>query len=218
MTLSKSCSDKLALKQCTSLLTGMTAAIIVPNNAYIDTLILPQSQYVPEACERAFGASGRMHSLHSRDLGNGYVFRPFKIATTNTNFRFSQAEAQKTSKTIKASNISTHWTSYEQQTTINGVLQGRKQDDPAGACVLSRRRMSHLVLECARESNPDLWPSWRSQSYEAVKRRVAEMTGRDRVKADVVSIALKPWTKNAADDFTPDFLPDFLSQRTLPCS
>lgn len=63
-TLSKSCSDKLALKQCTGLLSALTARLIWPGNVYLSTLVLPESQHVPEALERAFGADGRMRFVY----------------------------------------------------------------------------------------------------------------------------------------------------------
>ena len=207
MTLSKSCSDKLALKQCTSLLSSLTAAIIAPDNAYIDTIILSREQYVPQAWERAFGASGRMNPVVGGDRSNGYAFRPFKVATTDIKFPFSQSETRRRSPIAKASNISAHWTPYHSETTINGVLQGRKQDDPEGACAISRRRLFHLFHGCASEAYPSLFTAWRSHSYQVVKRRVAEMTGRAQAKDNVICAALKGWTKNAVDDFPSDFEP-----------
>ena len=67
-TLSKSCSDKIALKQSTSLLSSLAALLVDPKGAYIDTLVLPLSQYSSTACERAFAASGRMECRHHLSL------------------------------------------------------------------------------------------------------------------------------------------------------
>ncbi len=53
-TLSKSCSDKLALRQCTSLLLSPTALLVGPRDAYARTLVLPRSRYSAAGCRRAF--------------------------------------------------------------------------------------------------------------------------------------------------------------------
>ncbi|AEO65309.1 uncharacterized protein THITE_2112167 [Thermothielavioides terrestris NRRL 8126] len=54
-TLSKSCSDKLALKQCASLLGALAALLVSPRGAYLATLVLPAAQYDAGACRRCFG-------------------------------------------------------------------------------------------------------------------------------------------------------------------
>src|SRR6187402_1945264 len=61
-TLSKSCSDKISLKQSTSLLSSISSLLISPDNIYIHSLILPSSQYSAVACTRAFSDSGRLAS------------------------------------------------------------------------------------------------------------------------------------------------------------
>ena len=58
-TFSKSCSDKLALTQTTSLLSSLTSLLISPQNAYITALVMPTSQFNKAACTRAFARSGR---------------------------------------------------------------------------------------------------------------------------------------------------------------
>jgi tRNA-specific adenosine deaminase 1 len=89
-TLSKSCTDKLTLHQCTSLLSSLTSLLISPKNAYITTLVLPRSQYVESACTRAFSASGRMFNVSSQDWVGGYRFRPFRVETTEREFGYSR--------------------------------------------------------------------------------------------------------------------------------
>ncbi|KAJ2902785.1 hypothetical protein MKZ38_000139 [Zalerion maritima] len=72
-TLSKSCSDKLSLKQCTSLLSSLTSLFIRPTNVYLASIIIPQVQL--DVCApgfaRAFGGAegeGRMAPLGGRRL------------------------------------------------------------------------------------------------------------------------------------------------------
>ena len=91
-TRSKSCSDKLALRQVSSLLSRETSLLIAPTkNAYLEGVILPEEEISRVACERAFGAMGRMKRLsgkawplhspnhHDEDGRYGYRFRPFKV-------------------------------------------------------------------------------------------------------------------------------------------
>ncbi|KAG7291822.1 hypothetical protein NEMBOFW57_001843 [Staphylotrichum longicolle] len=63
---SKSCSDKLALKQCASLLASLAALFVSPRGVYLTTLVLPESQYSARACRRCFSAAA-----DSGDGGDG---------------------------------------------------------------------------------------------------------------------------------------------------
>ncbi|KAL2023582.1 hypothetical protein VTK56DRAFT_2190 [Thermocarpiscus australiensis] len=56
-TASKSCSDKLALRQCTSALCALAALLVHPRGAYLATLVLPASQFSAAACARCFSGS-----------------------------------------------------------------------------------------------------------------------------------------------------------------
>ncbi|KAI1766764.1 adenosine deaminase/editase [Hypoxylon sp. FL1150] len=102
-TLSKSCSDKLALRQCTSLLSSPVALLVDPRHVYLQTLVLPASRYSEDACRRAFAAEGRMGGLSlgrtgdariegggEREERGGYGFRPFAVTTATSEFTFSQ--------------------------------------------------------------------------------------------------------------------------------
>lgn len=64
-TLSKSCSDKLSLKQCSSILSSISSLLVGPENAYLTSVVIPKEQLCVCASgfERAFGAiqgMGRM--------------------------------------------------------------------------------------------------------------------------------------------------------------
>ncbi|KAM7205358.1 Adenosine deaminase/editase [Rhypophila sp. PSN 637] len=111
--LSKSCSDKLALKQCTSLLSSLSSLFVFPNSAYLTSIILPESQYSSTGCQRCFFQDGRMKPLlpylhkskttefadnHSAAMSetwknSGYTFSPFAIETTKLEFDFSKRTA-----------------------------------------------------------------------------------------------------------------------------
>lgn len=96
-TRSKSCSDKLALRQVSSLLSYETSLLVTPTeNVYLAGIVLPEEEITRVGCERAFGAMGRMKALngrrwptsncpdnHNRDNENSqkynYRFHPFQI-------------------------------------------------------------------------------------------------------------------------------------------
>ncbi|KLJ10358.1 hypothetical protein EMPG_14267 [Blastomyces silverae] len=106
-TLSKSCSDKLAVKQVTSLLTFPACLLIgISSNAYLTALLLPEEEISRVACARAFGGgeTGRLAGLNGRRWSNGdsdddnddadstapldgrmgYAFRPFEVRPVPT--------------------------------------------------------------------------------------------------------------------------------------
>src|SRR4030088_268739 len=90
-TLSKSCSDKIALKQTTSVLSSITSLLISPENAYLQSLTVPESQYVGQGCDRCFSAQGRLKGLEVPGNG-GYRFRTFRLMTTGKEFSHSRRE------------------------------------------------------------------------------------------------------------------------------
>jgi tRNA-specific adenosine deaminase 1 len=95
-TLSKSCSDKLALRQVTSLLSYPASLLVAPTeSAYLAGVILPEEEISRVACDRAFGAgpTGRMRKLRDRqwqrekrpdEAKYGYRFRPFDVLPVPT--------------------------------------------------------------------------------------------------------------------------------------
>ncbi|CAG8926003.1 unnamed protein product [Penicillium salamii] len=92
-TRSKSCSDKLALRQVSSLLSCETSRLVAPTkNAYIAGLVLPEEEISQVACERSFSENGRMKALAGRSWPStindetepSYRFRPFQILSVPT--------------------------------------------------------------------------------------------------------------------------------------
>lgn len=206
-TLSKSCSDKIALKQCTSLLSSLTSLLVNPANAYIDTLVLPESQHSTIACERAFSAAGRMGSLVGKQLGEGYAFRPFKVEATTVEFEFSKRAVQARSSTISASNLAATWSaSGLEETILGGVLQGRKQFDVRGASKTSRRQMWIKAKELSDNlSATDAGGLMELQehlssasSYQDIKDGPL-LAERRHVKSKVRQLSLKGWVRNQGD-------------------
>ncbi|EAW08163.1 tRNA-specific adenosine deaminase [Aspergillus clavatus NRRL 1] len=95
-TRSKSCSDKLALHQVSSLLSYETSLLVAPtDNAYIAGYILPEEEISRAGCARCFSETGRMKPLKGRfwpeshtpgsDTPHyGYRLRPFEILSVPT--------------------------------------------------------------------------------------------------------------------------------------
>ncbi|KAH6661974.1 adenosine deaminase/editase [Halenospora varia] len=191
-TLSKSCTDKLTLKQSTSLLSSLTSLLISPQNVYIHTLVLPSSQLSPTAAERAFSPSGRLKGLVGNDKWEGgYSFKPFKLVGTTKEF----AHSRRQKGDLIPSNISSAWTPRDTETIIGGTLQGRKQFDPRGASRVCKRRMWKLALEVAvLVGVPAVERVLRLQTYKEVKgcKMLAE---RKTVKGDVGGV-LGGWVRN----------------------
>ncbi|PLB42004.1 tRNA-specific adenosine deaminase [Aspergillus candidus] len=69
-TKSKSCSDKLALRQVSSLLScGSSLLVAATQNVYLEGIVLPDEEISREGCDRAFGDGGRMGPLKGRVWG-----------------------------------------------------------------------------------------------------------------------------------------------------
>lgn len=204
-TLSKSCSDKLTLKQSTSLLSSITSLLISPRNCYINSLILPSSQYSEVACKRAFSSSGRLAPLAGKNQKweDGYNFQPFRVITTGKEFAHSRRQELKKGEKILPSNISSFSTPRTTlaETLIGGTLQGRKQFSVKGASLASKRSTWTLALEIATMmAVPIIERCLKVESYSAVKEsRLLE--GRRRVKGDVRKM-LGGWVRNVGgEDF-----------------
>ncbi|KAH7082194.1 adenosine deaminase/editase [Paraphoma chrysanthemicola] len=200
-TLSKSCTDKLDLKQATSLLSSITSTLISPRNAYIQSLVLPSSQYVPTACERAFTRTGRLKSLSDDTVASwkgGYTWNSFTIQPTTREFKWSRRAVLPTQKAV-ASNLSAIWTPSWQETLIGGVLQGRKQFDPRGASAICRRSIWKTAVEVAGIVGvPLLAGTLEKRTYEDVKTDEV-FQARKKVKHDVKHAGLQGWIRNAGD-------------------
>ncbi|KAI1865147.1 hypothetical protein JX265_008194 [Neoarthrinium moseri] len=211
-TLSKSCSDKLSLKQCTSLLSSLTSLFVCPSNAYIHSLILPASQYSATGCSRAFSSQGRMSPLagaHRRESGGGYRFAEFAVRTTDQEFHWSKrsvgnrAGVGKGGANMAASNLAVAWTGHGLvETTLGGTLQGRKAFDAKGASFASKRKMWTLAIEAAGllgSGMVQVQKALAASSYQEVKDS-GLLEARRRVKDDAKAHALKGWVKNQGDD------------------
>lgn len=201
-TLSKSCSDKLAAKQCLSILSSITSLFIEPSDAYLTTLVVPEGRFSKSACDRAFGSDGRMEPLQNKRWSPCYDFRPFTVMTTALDFEFSKTAAERRSNRISASNLAAAWSFPDnQETIINGVLQGRKAFDAKGASRCSRRSMweaaralAGLLAGRAVSVGVDV----NAAIYKDIKAK-PDLGTRRQVKADIRETALSGWVRNEGD-------------------
>ncbi|KAI8682976.1 A to I editase domain-containing protein [Fusarium sp. Ph1] len=197
-TLSKSCSDKLSLKQCTSLLSSLTSLFIDLSNAYIHSIILPKSQYSASGCRRAFSAKGRMSPLAGRQWQGEYAFREFEAITTELEFEFSKREVSARAMKISASNLAAAWSdSGVEETIIGGVIQGRKPFNTKGASHMSRRRMWETARELSRSLENAGYASIHlgNGTYHDLKEGPL-LAHRRQAKQEARQIALTGWTRN----------------------
>ncbi|KAF2152133.1 hypothetical protein K461DRAFT_294972 [Myriangium duriaei CBS 260.36] len=191
-TLSKSCSDKLALKQCLSLLSSLTALLVDPGNVYLHALIMPHSEIHAAGVERAWGGAGRMKPLMGWKDGE-YEFRPFEIWASGVEFEFVREEGAKASE--KACVVY----GEEREVVINGVLQGRKRTDPRGASGVSRRRMWALARELAVQLGDEgIFTALEGGNYGRVKD-VDLLASRAAAKRHVTQHGLPGWAPNSVD-------------------
>ncbi|KAH8597792.1 adenosine-deaminase [Bisporella sp. PMI_857] len=205
-TLSKSCSDKLALKQCTSLLSSSTSLLISPSSIYLSSITLPSSQHSSTACTRAFSASGRMSALKDRKWGGGYSFQPFELKTTDLDFMYSRRQALQEGEKLVSSNIAASWVhshakaASQTEVLIGGMLQGRKKFDILGSSRTSRRSIWKLALDIsALVAVPSAHWCLRRSTYNEMKNSDC-LKERREVKGEVKENVLKGWARNTGDD------------------
>lgn len=195
LTMSKSCSDKLALKQFTSVLAGPAATIINPSGFYIDTLVVPSSQFVKSDFDRCFGPSGRLKPLASHDgWPGGYKPCFFKCVGTDLEFSHSRRshESAKPSPQSLLNFKGIHSINKGKATEalINGTRMGFKPFSGRGQSLVSRFELAQAL----RRATPNIDAA---VGYMEMKTKD---TRRRRVKEEVWSV-LGNWERTSIDDF-----------------
>jgi tRNA-specific adenosine deaminase 1 len=134
---------------------------------------------------------------------DGYGFKEFRVRTTEREFVHSRRSVLETERAISC-NLSAVYTPHFQESLIGGVLQGRKQFDPRGASLLSRKSVWKAVVQImglvSALSIEHLGEVGRG-TYKNIKESQV-LKDRRAVKSDVQQI-LKGWVRNSGDD---DFL------------
>lgn len=194
----KSCSDKLAQKQMTSVLNCLASLLISPERAYLESFTVPESQYVHDAWARCFGEKGRLKGLKDVETKGGYVFRPFKALTTGKEFQHSRRSLGPNGEQPKPSNIAMAWSPHHDETIIGGVLQGCKISNPVkdGAASKTSRWKMWQTMEADRKGESCI-----SRDYARIKAK-KRLAARRAVKKAIRSVMMqdKPWISNVGDE------------------
>ncbi|KAL6241461.1 hypothetical protein RBB50_011725 [Rhinocladiella similis] len=215
---SKSCTDKLTVKQFTSALSFPTDLFIQrTDNAYIRNLIVYRDQFDSTGYERAFGQVGRLSNVCHLD----HLFRVDPLPEGFPRFMYDRTCIDSDQKgKAKVTNISALCirgsgaaTADAIEVLMNGVKSGFKQWDlrPAKASIVSRYRLwqlAHSVLDLIRDGGSldcshrqawanDLYQSLSAETYAAAKSthlRADQITLKNNITA-----ALGNWAKNDGD-------------------
>lgn len=173
-----------------------------PANAYLESLILPISQYVAHASDRCFGPAGRMKPVAHRTWSGGYAFRPFKVGTTEHEFAYSRRSKPASSRELRTSNIAAVHNPHLNEALVVGRLQGRKKLDVKGASAICGKRMWKTTLQVlAALGTPRLLQQVSDSSQVQRWKDSMLFADRQQVKADVRAKALAGWIRNDGDDF-----------------
>lgn len=164
-TLSKSCTDKLAVKQFTSII-SFPADLFVQrtDNAFIKNIITYSDQYDQIGFGRALGPHGRLANISD----GGHFFGIEQLPRTCPRFSFERPSGVVETappQQPKAANASMMWVASPDRSEkavhevlVNGVKQGYKQWDhrQSKASVTSRRHLIQLVrLICTEMPGDD---------------------------------------------------------------
>ena len=210
-TMSKSCSDKLAVKQFTGLL-SFPADIFIERtpNSFLQSLVVYSDQYDHVGYERAFGPTGRLSALNIE----AHFFKTSTLAASFPRFSFEKNSER---DSPKASNISALWvlgsddcTHNTPEVILKGVKQGFKQfeERPGKESAVCRKRMwsrgleiETLVLSASNYSSSYTLPDgpWLSiGTYTDSKAHLARAAQSELKRA--VTEKLRGWALNTGDE------------------
>ncbi|OAP58064.1 hypothetical protein AYL99_07154 [Fonsecaea erecta] len=235
---SKSCSDKLAVKQVTSILSYPADLFVEKTpNAYIKRFVVYADQFNPVSYQRAFGREGRLSPL--KDAGVFFTIEPLRPDFARFAFeRRKQSSAGSIQVKSKTSNISALWVlavgtlrSTVVEVLINGVKQGYKQWDArsAKASIVSRRelwitglRILRLLENLDIPNIPGGEPRQGNISWFKMIRSTLSASTYDEAKSSAprhshnkckkhVTDILDNWTKNTGDSNWSWSHPDWLT-------
>jgi tRNA-specific adenosine deaminase 1 len=197
--LSKSCSDKLAIKQVTSILSFPADMFFeVSPTAFVKTLVVPHDQFHEAGYRRAFSPAGR---AKFGDISRTTYFDVHPLPP-----HFKSFEFRKNSEPQKTSNISTVWirasgnaSESHIEILLNGVKQGYKQlsDDGRKQSLVCRQQMVEVGYAMQEQLSPAL-PATLATSYGSAKD--------SELRRDVISrkhaarSVLGTWIRNIGDE------------------
>ena len=222
-TLSKSCTDKLAVKQITSCLSFPTTLFLQKTpNTYLQSIILPADKYDDEAFARAFGPRGRLHQRIRTGTCTPPDIHYFEIETTPTDtmrFPFEKLTSMEENAPTKAGNVSALWIKRRceelciNETLVKGVKQGSKQfsESEFKMSAVCRKRMwqqGHRLMDVLRDKQEGLaldgdYMSLLGDALMSRRYRDAKggTLGKERAAAKTYAMGLlQGWERNTGDD------------------
>lgn len=162
ISVSKSCTDKLMLKQAIGLLSFPLDLFIEKTDAaYLKRMVVYHDQYNEEGYQRAFSAQGRLQRVLEQQDEVQSKYRFFQVNVLPEGFRrfdFQKIDGRSGSliqEKKKPSNVPALWVAGGDgkddviEGLVNGVKQGYKQFDHrvSKASVVSRRRMLEKAIK-----------------------------------------------------------------------
>lgn len=162
ISMSKSCTDKLMLKQFAGLLGFPANLFIEPSSeTFLKRMVVYEDRWNKKGYSRAFGADGRLTGI-APTIQQEYPHRIrfFEVETLPSDFRrfeFEKAAEGSDGNKSRASNISALWVAGSEvsagvvEVILNGVKQGFKQfdDRERKGSVVCRRNMAQEGLKIA---------------------------------------------------------------------
>ncbi|KAJ5157292.1 uncharacterized protein N7482_008392 [Penicillium canariense] len=221
-TRSKSCSDKLALRQVSSLLSCETSLLVAPTeNAYLTGLILPEDEVSRTACDRSFGEKGRMEALAGRSWPETpaydgstttYRFRPFEVLSVPAEevdalWQFAKPKAGEARSLLPS----------EQPSDATAPKVAPKKSKPGNQAdaglvpfkdwpsILQPKACLHKHEDSQDQAQDGhtFHPIPEANTYEEFKRAGDDVTGPLRIRAKAIHDAkevLKGWVSNSGDE------------------
>lgn len=202
LAVSKSCSDKLALRAVIGLVGGPVGVVVEPASVYLSSLVMPEAEIDAVGVERAWGKDGRMKCLQGWPGIGGFACRPFRVVSTVRDFEFGRDAVGVDGLLPKPSEKAVVvWGDgpRDREVVINGVLQGRKRGDPRAAAAISRRRTWALCREVADMVGDTKALDILSTPLYRNTKQSQQLADRMAAKRHVVSTALTGWQKDESD-------------------
>lgn len=191
---SKSCSDKVALLSCISLLNTFLATLVNPSSCYLDYMVLPSSAYRPDSFDRAF--KGRLRSITTEGWPIGFSINYIETLTTQQILPLTLTRGKAFDATAPASIL--YVPGRLTEVIFNGVKMGsRFPPDARATSCLCRARFAKDFLGIVCQEMPLLYSALPTEcTYAGLKQHVGEQR---RLVKQSVRKALGGWIVNDGD-------------------
>jgi len=185
LTLSKSCSDKLALKQFTSMLNGITSSFVDPKGMYLKYLVLPEHKFEISAMERCFHERFNPHAID-----NGYTLHKLEFLTTKETHEFAKEESKQPPSNTSLLYIPRY---FFNESIVNSVKEGyyqkRKMLRKNGQSEVSRIQLFKLAAPLLDLNKSKSYLEWKQSNKNYKKAK------------ELAIRAIGGWCHTTTDDF-----------------